>query len=49
MRTTTKTELTHYALIGAAAIPIARVAGESTALIFCVIAAVLAGLSRKAP
>jgi len=43
----TKTELTHYALIGAAAFPIARVGGESTAFIFCVIAAVLGGLSRQ--
>jgi hypothetical protein len=37
----------HYALIGVAAMPIARVAGESTALIFGVIAVVLARLSRR--
>lgn len=47
MRTSIKTELTHYAAIGAAAIPVARVAGETTALIFCLIAAVLSGLARK--
>ena len=42
-----KIELFHYALIGAAAIPVARIGGEPTVLVFCVIAAVLTGLSRK--
>ncbi len=47
MKPSTRTELTHYALIGAAAVPIAHIGGESFALIFCVAAAFLAGVSRK--
>jgi hypothetical protein len=35
-------KLVHYSLIGVAALPIVRVAGVSTGLIFCVIAVVLA-------
>ena len=44
---TKKTEVIHYALIAAAALPVARIGGEPTVLVFCVIAVVLTGLSRK--
>ena len=47
MKPATKSELTQYALIGAAAVPIAHIGGESFALIFCIAAAFLAGVSRK--
>ncbi len=47
MKTSTTHELTHYALIGAAAVPIAHLGGESFALIFCLFAAFIAGLARK--
>jgi hypothetical protein len=39
--------LLHCALIAAAAIPVARAGGEPTVLVFCLIVAILRGLSRR--
>ncbi len=43
---TRKSDLLNYALIPAAAIPVARVGGEPTVLVFLVIAAVLFARKR---
>jgi hypothetical protein len=43
----TKRDLLTYALIGAAATPIALAGGELLAAVFCVVSTVIAGISRK--
>lgn len=43
----TKRDLRTYALIGAAAAPIALAGGELFAAVFCVVSTIVVGISRK--
>jgi hypothetical protein len=42
-----KSDLVTYALIGAAATPIAIVGGEAAAAVFCIVACIIAGVSKR--
>jgi len=43
----TRSDLITYGLIGAAATPIALVAGELAAAVFCIVAFTIAGISKR--